>query len=224
MDNALVIDGSIAAVLLVGALIGAKRGLFRSLMGIVVVAGALVGAVLLADLLTPAVTDLVYPFVEGRVMAGLESKASELTGSLSDELTEALRGLGVDAPKLTRDALSGGSEGYIAAVGAAARKVTESVVHAALLLVLYLVLLIVLKLLTGAADRVLDLPILSTVNGVGGAALGLLEAALLLYVAVYVAARLGSGVLLRHANDTYLLPIFLNRSPVELISSFARKG
>ena len=34
MDNALIADGVIVSVLLVGALLGAKRGLIKSLMGL----------------------------------------------------------------------------------------------------------------------------------------------------------------------------------------------
>ena len=85
-------------------------------------------------------------------------------------------------------------------------------------------LLIVLKLLTRALDHVFDLPLLSTVNGVGGAAIGLIEAALLLYVVIYIGSRFGVKLITAHADDTYLLPIFLNHSPVELISSFTHQG
>ena len=85
-------------------------------------------------------------------------------------------------------------------------------------------LLIVLKLLTRALDHVFDLPVLSTVNNLGGAAIGLIEAVLLLYVVVFIGSHLGVKLITDHADDTYLLPIFLNHSPVELISSFTHQG
>ena len=63
MDNALIIDGILAIALLAGALIGWKRGLFKSLMGLAVVVLALIGSVVLADMLTEPVTDFVAPKV-----------------------------------------------------------------------------------------------------------------------------------------------------------------
>ena len=63
-----------------------------------------------------------------------------------------------------------------------------------------------------------DLPVLGTANRLGGAAIGLVEAVLLLYVCVYIASLLGVKAVTGHAEDTFLLPLFLNHSPLDLLT------
>ena len=72
MDNALIIDLVLAAVLAVFALLGARKGLIRSLMALVSVVVALIGATLLTAMFVEPVTDLVYPKVEERVLEQFE--------------------------------------------------------------------------------------------------------------------------------------------------------
>ena len=72
MDNALIIDLVLAAVLAVSALLGACKGLIRSLMALVSVVVALIGATLLTAMFVEPVTDLVYPKVEERVLEQFE--------------------------------------------------------------------------------------------------------------------------------------------------------
>ncbi len=245
MDNALIVDVVIGVVLLAGLGIGAARGLFKSLMGLVVIVASLVGAVFLAGLLTDPIADMVAPKVEDSIVrqfsealasARDEAAGSDASAALS-ELREKLALYGVPVERLdellgavsdaARDAGGKAADQATAtfreAISATIRAMVRTAVHAVLLLVLYIVLLVVLKLLTRALDHVFDLPVLSTVNGVGGAALGLLEAAVLLYVALYIASHLGVKAVAEHMNDTYLLPLFVNHSPVELIVALIGK-
>lgn len=237
MDNAIIVDGVIAAVLIAGTVIGAHRGLVKSLMGFLVVVGAFVGAVLLADRLTGPITDIAAPRVEEKVVekfaAVVETGAAadggeglkELAGSLgelgiSDEtirtLTEPLKDT---AAEWTASAKEKAVDAFRKAISPTVRSLVRGTVHAALVLLLYIALTVVLKLLLHALDLVFDLPLLSTANGVGGAVLGLLEATLLLSVALYIGSRLGVKIITEHRSDTLLLPLFLDQSPVGWISS-----
>lgn len=236
MDNAFVIDGVLLVVLVAGAMLGARRGAVKSLMGLVTVAAALLGAVALAELLTGPVTAIVAPKAEDALVERFfEEHASELPGEWSDTRVkepalDVLRELGV--PEATINGLTSklhiSSEavkqevaGAVrAAVSEAVRTLVRSTVHAVLVLVFYLALLVVLKLLTRALDLVFDLPVLDTVNSALGALLGLAEAALLLFVAVHVAARLSTGGIVPRADGARLLPVFLDHSPVERISAW----
>lgn len=213
MDNAVVIDGVLVIVLIVGTAIGARRGLFKSLMGFVIVLAALFGAVLLADMLTPKAAELVYPAVR--------DKAVELFSE--SEAASALDVFGDVSEQLERYGLSGKDidpyQSAVSAVEQAAQTIIGSLVHTVLVLLLYIALTIVLKLLTNAIDLVFDLPVLSTLNGAGGAVLGLLETALLISVVVYIGSRLGVKLITEHTNDTFVLPLFLGLSPVAWISS-----
>ncbi len=243
MDNALIIDVVLGVLLVAGAVIGAYRGLFKSLMGFLVVLAALVGAVLLADLLTEPLTGLIAPQVEDAVVKRFSDKLEQTakedgTADSRNELSELLEKYGLPADTL--DELTGTLAGALSdaasaakgkaadtfrsAISSTVRTLVRGVVHAALVLVLYVVLLIVLKLLTNAIDHVFDLPGLNTLNTLGGAALGLLEAALLLYVVIFAASRFGVKLIAEHADDTYLLAFFLNHSPVEWISALFHKA
>ena len=109
MDNALIIDLVLAAVLALFALLGARKGLIRSLMALVSVVVALIGATLLTAMFVEPVTDLVYPKVEERVLEQFErdipsdalaSEDGDLSagGLLPDELSEVHKECVVDVP------------------------------------------------------------------------------------------------------------------------------
>ena len=245
MDNALIIDGVLLAALIIGALIGAKRGLFKSLMGLVVVAVALVGSVFLANQLTEPITNMIAPRVEDAVVqrfsetvdqAGKNGAASaedsrsalrelleknKLPADMLDSLFASLSGAMSDASGAAKEKAT---DAFRNAISATVRATVSGAVRTVLTLVLYIVLLVVLRLLVNLIDSIFSKTAVGTVNALGGAALGFVEAALLLYAAVYIGAHLGVKIITEHANDTYLLPIFLNHSPVELISSFTHKG
>ena len=236
MDNALIIDGVLLAALIIGALIGAKRGLFKSLMGLVVVAVALVGSVFLANQLTEPITNMIAPKAEDEIVKRFSDEWDQSSGDY-DELGALLEKYGVSADlraKIFEPFYSSASVAALNvkesatntfrnAISATVRATVSGAVRAVLTLVLYIVLLVVLRLLVNLIDSIFSRTAVGTVNALGGAALGLVEAALLLYAAVYIGAHLGVKVITEHANDTYLLPIFLNHSPVELISSFTHK-
>lgn len=238
MDNALIIDGALVVILIGGMLVGAHRGLFKSLMGMVVVLAALIGAVWLADLLADPIADMIAPRVEDAVVKqfseeldkpaeadasdaegrrGLSEllEAYDLPSDLLDSLLEPLSGALSTAAAGAKEKAA---ELFRSAVSASVKTLVRGTVHTVLVLVLYVILLVALKLLTRLLDHVFDLPVLSAVNGLGGAAFGLLETALLLYVAIYLGAHFGVKLITEHAEDTYLLPIFINHSPVELLS------
>ena len=133
MDNALIIDLVLAAVLAVFALLGARKGLIRSLMALVSVVVALIGATLLTAMFVEPVTDLVYPKVEERVLEQFErdipsdalaAEDGDLSagGLLPDELSDLL-GEALDTLKrfgVSDDAIDG-----------VTKSVTDSAVSAA---------------------------------------------------------------------------------------------
>ena len=236
MDNAFVIDGVLLIVLIAGTLLGARRGIVKSLMGRVTAAAALIGAVALAGLLTGPITAVAAPKAEEAVIGQFfEEYGSAFPGGRPDTRAgeaalDALRELGV--PEETIDALASKlrsaseparqelAEAFRAAISEAVRTVVRTTVHAVLVLVLYPALLVAFKLLTRALDLVFDLPVLGAVNSALGALLGLAEAALLLFVAVHIAARLNVDGFAPRADGARLLPVFLDHSPVEWISAW----
>jgi len=97
--------------------------------------------------------------------------------------------------------------------------VVHSIAYAVLYLLSFLVLFLVLKLLLKPLDLASRLPGLRTLNGLGGAALGLVEATLLLYVAVWVLRKFQLVITPQLIEESMLLRIFTDYSPISLITS-----
>ena len=236
MDNAIIIDLALAAVLAVFAVLGAHKGLVRSLMALVSVVLALIGATLLTAMLVEPATDLVYPRVQEKVLTQFEhdipsgalaAEGNDLSagGLLPDEVSELLDGA-LDTLKrfgVSDDAINGVTERVTDSAASAAERaaylLVKTVVQAALFLALFLLLLLLLRLLTHALDRLFDLPVLHTINSVGGAALSLVEGALLVFLIAYLAPRVGVTWFTDHREGTYLLAWFLDNTPHSIIAS-----
>ena len=97
--------------------------------------------------------------------------------------------------------------------------VVHSIAYAVLYLLSFLALFLVLKLLLKPLDLASRLPGLRTLNGLGGAALGLVEATLLLYVAVWVLRKFQLVITPQLIEESMLLRIFTDYSPISLITS-----
>ncbi|MDD7538488.1 MAG: CvpA family protein, partial [Oscillospiraceae bacterium] len=107
------------------------------------------------------------------------------------------------------------------AAGTAARSLVESVVHAVLFLLCFLLLLILLRLLTKLLDHLFELPVLHALNTLGGGVFALLEAAILLYLVLWLAPEFGITFFRDNASDTYLLKFFTTHTPFTLIAIIA---
>lgn len=225
MNNGLIIDAAFALVLILGAALGAKRGLVRSLMGVVTVVAALIGAALLANLFAQPVTQALMPRAEQSIeiwFAGAdappatasEDPAPQGDPAADDDPLSGVTGLlgrllRIDSDGALRDSLRERAQD---AACAAVRSLMESLVRALLFLAAFLVLSLLLRLFTGGLDKVFSLPVLHAVNSLGGGALGLIEAALLLFLVCDVAPRLGIAAL-SQCEGTHLLAFFMQQTP-----------
>lgn len=231
MDNALVIDLALAALLVFLFIHGARRGLVRGIMGLVSVLVALFGAAALTAQLTEPVMDYVYPYVQENAERYLTERAAEPhrisvedTGD-GEALTDAVNGMlailhdfGVSDETIdgvTRSL----TQSAVSAAERAAYALVESIVRAGLFLVCFLLLLIACRLLMLALNELCALPILWHVNLLGGALLSLVKGVLLIFLVVSLAPRFGVTWFVDHAEGTHLLAWFLNNTPVSLIAS-----
>ena len=182
------------------------------------------------------VTDLVYPKVEERVLEQFErdipsdalaAEDGDLSagGLLPDELSDLL-GEALDTLKrfgVSDDAIDGVTKSVtdsaVSAAERAAYLLVKTIVQAALFLAFFLALMLLLRLLTHGLDRLFSLPVLAQLNGLGGAALSLMEGALLIFLIVFLAPRLGVTWFADHAAGTHLLAWFLNNTPRSIIAS-----
>lgn len=199
MDNGLMLDLAAAAVLVIGLIVGAKRGLWRSLTEALMLIAALLGALLIAGKLADPVTEWVYPKVEDWAVEQAGEAVRTATGGESPAidpslLYETLEKLGVPREKaeaLLRSVGESAEDTLDEALSGAAKLMVHALAQTALFLLSFLVLILALKLLIGAVDLVMKLPVLSTMNGLGGAIFGLISAAVVLLLVLTVCRRFG---------------------------------
>ena len=77
MSISLILDIAVVAILLLCLIIGGSRGFIRSLLGVVILAAALLGSSILANALADPVTEWVTPRVEQYVLDRLTDGHSE---------------------------------------------------------------------------------------------------------------------------------------------------
>lgn len=224
MTTTVIIDAIVVVVLMAFAIYGAKRGLLRTLAGLVIVVVALVGAGMIAATFSTPVTKLVAPVLQEHIAAQVEEAMTDQADEAADDaslIEELLVRLGLDAD--VRESMTEKAQERIQNTGATiAAAVVESMVysfvHGLLFVLAFLALLLLLKVLVGAMDIVMKLPVLHGLNALGGGLLGLIEGALLLFLAVWAARRLGVSFETEALADAHILRIFTTNTPLGLLS------
>ena len=232
MTTPVIMDAIVVIILMVAVIYGAKRGLLQSLAGLVIVVMALAGAGIAAGTFTEPVSDFVAPMVESKVAEKLETAIEEQLGEVewslfeesgadSNQIGILLELLGLD--REVREALTERAETAIRDTGATVasavvQSLVRTVIHGVLFVLTFLLLLLLLKVLLGAMTRVLKLPGLRGLNALGGAAIGLVEGVLLLFLAIWVARRLGVSFETAPLSEAHILQIFTTNTPLGLLS------
>ena len=235
MTTPVIIDFAVAAVLLGFTAYGIHRGLFRALAGLLAVVVALVGAGLVAASFSAPVAKVVTPLVSQHIEKKVEeAMAEQVSQSGQIELPE-LEGeiAGVDIQALlsvigfdddVREELAADVEEKIHDAGATitaavVESLAYSFIYGALYILSFLVILLLMKVLIGAMDLVLKLPGLRTLNALGGAVVGFVEGALLLFLAVWVLRRLGVSFEAESLAEVHILRIFTANTPIGVLMS-----
>ena len=219
MSISLILDIAVVAILLLCLIIGGSRGFIRSLLGVVILAAALLGSSILANVLADPVTEWVTPRVEQYVLDRLTDGRSQEAVSAAASDSASLREL-VDFDAITgmaKKAMDSAVEAGKNLLEGAVTGMVRSLVYAVLFLVSFLVLTLLLRLITSPLHLAARVPVLSTLNRLAGAALGLCIGILLMFAAASVLQWTGlvSPAALR---DTYLLHYFTQHSPMDLIA------
>lgn len=234
MTTPVIIDLIAAAVLLGFVLWGARRGLIRSLTGLLTVIVALVGAGLIAGALAAPAARLTAPLIEEHIRQQVDD-ALAVQSSQKVEMPEAdveedgedfeiadlLALLGLDED--VRESLLGQIQEKAADTGEAiAAAVVESLVQSLLYAVLFLLsflgLTVLLRLAIQALDLVAKLPGLHLANALGGAVIGLAEGVLLVFLAIWIARRLGVSFDTETVVQTHILHFFTTNTPLSALS------
>ncbi len=232
MTTPAIIDIVVAAVLLGFAVYGGKRGLFRALSGLLAVVVALVGAGIIAATFTPPVTKVVTPLIAGRIEEKVESAMAVQSAGSGVQMPEAdtedpsaiqdlLALLGLDdevRSQLAEEVQEKVRDTGASIAAAVVESMARSFIYGTLYILSFAALLLLMKVLIGAMDLVLKLPLLRGLNTLGGAAVGLVEGALLLFLAVWVLRRLGVSFESDALAEAHILRIFTENTPLSVLS------
>ena len=226
MTAPVIMDIAAAAVLLLFLILGARAGLVRPLAGLLIVVVALVGAGMIAATFTDPATRLVAPMIEKAVTQKVEEAITAETGRLNvervdPEIGELLSMLHLDED--VRESIADRAEQTVRDSGASViSAVVESLCRTAIYGLLYILaflgLWLLLHVLATAMDLLAKLPGLSFLNALGGAALVLVKGALVLFLAIWAARRLGVSFETEEVARTYILQFFATHTPLSVLS------
>lgn len=208
-------DIIIIAVLILGIVVGVKRGLLQSLAGVIVVVLAFFGASLIADALAEPVARYLQPLMEQRIQQKLPPEgAANVT-----EMLETFHFSGASLQTMAQEILDKVAQTGVTLLSAVVESVMHSVAYAIVYLVAFLLLLVVLHLLMKPLKLMTRLPGIHMLNGIGGGALGLVWSALLVFLAVWLLLRFDWLITAETIDKSPVLRFFAENSPISLLTS-----
>ena len=231
MSTYLIFDLIVLAVLILFAALGAHQGLILSLCGLIAVVVAVLGASFAARALSPLVADALEPRFAAAIEEQLNESLREQAQAGADALTpeevplsgvlDALREMGfyerlID--QVDQAVEAGMTHAAASAAAQVAAAVAQSAAYALLFLAAFVFILIAWKLLSHALDLVARLPGLHFLNKTGGALFGLIQACILLWIALWLLQFWGDVLPAGAAEHTRLLAFFLTHSPLSLVA------
>lgn len=206
------IDLVIAAVLLLCAVMGWRRGLFRSLAELAAMLLALVLSAQIANAAAPVVVDrFLRPATHAAIAQRVDEMAAEgrLTASPLEGLEEAVEAIpngfirsqaqglleGLDLPAREEALGEAARETLVGLGNQVADTVLDTVayrlLHSLVCTVSFLVLTMLLRLAVRALGLVMKLPVLRQLNEAGGLLVGVGKGVLLVCLGVWVLGRTG---------------------------------
>ena len=213
--GALIADVVIAAALVLAVVVGAHKGLVKSLAGVVIVVGAFIGASFVANAFAEPVAEWLGPMIEENMMEKLTGQET----ADAESLLESLHFSGERLQQMVDEVMGKVKETGADLLSAVTDIVAHSVAYAGVYLVAFLALLVLLWLLMKPVELVVKLPLLRTVNAVGGGALGLVWGALLVFLAVWLLQRFDVYITAEMVEKSTLLRFFATNSPLSLLTS-----
>ena len=202
MTTPVIIDIIAAAILVGFTAYGARRGLFRALAGLLIVVLALLGARFAAEKLAAPAARMAEPAIQRQIERRLDEALADLPVDLDgavrmpeEYLPEELLGiLGITGDRL--DALADQAresvrETGVSVLSAVAESAAEAFFHGLFYILAFLILTVLLNLAAKVLDLAFRLPVLHGANALGGAAVGLLEGVLLLFLLALLLRKLG---------------------------------
>lgn len=222
MSLAVIIDIVIVVSVVAFALHGAKRGLFQSLAGLVIVVVALFGAAIIAGTFAKPVAKLVTPMAEKYFSQEIAEALERVDVELPDmDIVPELPEDGVlkDVMASAGTILEGAVDTATTAASAAAENLIESIAYSILFMIGFLLLMLLLHVLCAAMGLLTKLPVVHGLNSLGGAVFGLVQGVLLVFLVVFVLQHLGVALDTAELQEAHILHIFRDNTLLEKLLS-----
>lgn len=227
MQTANVIDIVFVAVLALFFIFGLRRGLFKSVIGLVIIVVALVGAGVCASTFSDAAAEALRPIVTSAVEERVESAASSAGidvsegGASEDQTDDMMSFLGVykqSADNLAEAAMDTAKETGKTMLAGVAANLVDSIAYALVYIVSFVVLMIILNLIAKVLGMLTDVPGIHFLNALGGGLFGIVQGGLIL---MFVTWLIRSGVIkiaAETAAGSRMLQFFMTFNPISMIS------
>jgi len=220
----IVLDLILIGILALCVLSGYKKGLILGISGILALVVAFYGANLVAETFSSDFTSMIEPMISNAVSGAVDESQEGLPADEDDGEQEvyqvsydSLKKLGV--LETTAKKLAGELKDELREVGSSLKsaivhKLSGAIAYAALLIIVFVLIIIVFKLLANAINFAFKLPGLNLINGIGGAALGFVKGMILLFILSWAAGFLGFILPEAVVNKTVVLKWLMNNNPI----------
>lgn len=226
MNDPIIIDLVLVAVLLLFIWLGARKGFILTLCSLAAVIVALVGANLIADALAPKVAQAIEPRLEQAIVESLEEKALEVDAIDGLGVTDALAALrekgglyqwAADGLEGALSSTPGISESIAHQAAVAATALAEQLARGIIFSIAFLLVLIAWFFISHALDLVSKLPVINSLNHTLGGVLGAVKGLIIIYIAAWILCSLTGKISPETAEQTHILSFLLQHGPMELL-------
>ena len=211
----LFVDLILLALLLIGLVLGWRQGFVQALTRIIVVVAALLLASWIAGKLAEPAARWLEPILSEKLEQRLTAQGN------TDDAGEMLAAFGFEGDTLSElvdNAVEKAQQAGETLLSAVVSTALKSAAYAVVYVMSFLLLLLLLRLVLTPLHLFTKLPVVHGVNALLGGVLGLVKAALLLFLAVWVLQKLQLLVTPELVNKTVLLKFFAQNSPIDLIA------
>lgn len=241
----LIFDAAIVLLLALAVWRGYRKGFILTFCGFLAIFVALIGATVVSNVLAQPVSQAISPMIESSIQQAVAEKLQSPDPLGQENASQLPDSFGSQAPSQESPASdlplqeildlleqspvyrgfagalqSAVDAGLVSATANATIVISEyiagQVARMVLFVVSFVLILILWFFVSHALDLAFKLPVLSSLNRLGGGALGLLKGALLIYVACWLLK--GSFLPQEAIQNTYLLHFFCTASPLTLLS------
>ncbi len=217
----IILDIAAVLILLFSALRGRKRGLIKTLSGIIVVVLAFTLAGRIANFTTPYISEkYVAPKIISAITPETETIPDE-NGASADTLGSLFLKLGIPKNVVTDsiEEISGElSRDLSSMVSNISHSVSHKVTYAILFLIYFVILLLVLSLVFKIINLASKIPGINFVNKAFGLILGILLGYLFIIFTSYILLKFGLFITEDAVSKTYVLKLITSFNPASLIT------